>query len=127
MHPDIREIFEPLRLAVIAWDLDDHDVFCLIGTAALDTPRVASAYALHMRDFIQENLEREFSWSEAVAEIYRRTFFDIEHAKKYGTEELAQRGNDSLKEFVTYLTTSMQMDAAVMGSTSPTEHSSASH
>lgn len=111
MTPEISAIFEPLRLAITEQNYDDSDVFDLIGAAAEQSPITAVAYALHMRDFIRENSEREFTWAEAVAEVYRRTYFDEEQATKYGTQEVCKAGIDTMRNLAEYLTGSLKMDA----------------
>lgn len=108
----IQQIFEPLRLAIIAREYEDADAFELIGGAIMDNPQGAFAYSMHMRDFIFENQTRQFSWSEAIAEVYRRTYFDIDHARKYGTEGLVEAGEDTLRKFVEYIVGSLNMDSA---------------
>lgn len=87
------------------------DLLDLIGSfAGDDSGPVAKALALHARDALAET-NCTITYPELIAEIYWRSFFDPEHASKYGTSQMVEKGPHMLREFANYLIASFAMDA----------------
>ena len=95
------EKFEREYLRTQEWT--DIDLFTMIGHFATVDSGIASALSLHTADILSSTQE-EVDYTYLVGEVYRRTFFDIEHAQKYGTAMIAN-DPDRLKHFVNYLIT----------------------
>lgn len=114
MSDTIEIIFEPLKQALMARSYSAADVFHIIGGFAETSPPVAQAMAFHCRDIVAaaEAEGTEYTYKEVLVEMYRRTFFALEHAEKYGTANLIEQGEDMLRSFADYLITSLDMDDA---------------
>lgn len=112
MNKDLEAIFRPLKDRLEGSDLTDIDLVELIGGFAVSSPPVAQALAYHARDFMRECNAAELvaSYSSIIAETYRRTFFDAEHAVTYGTTEMLDKGPEMLKAFTAYLVCCIDMD-----------------
>ena len=127
MTPQIQEIFQPLHDILMAGDMEDSDVFDLLGNFSQETPAIAVAMSFHIRDYILERAEEQFGWNEVISEAYRRTFFDEPHARKYGTQEMLERGPDYLKKFVDYMTGNLKMDEHMVGTLFPIQETAHNH
>lgn len=109
MDQQMQAIFAPLIPVFAARNFQPADLFELIGQFVETNPGVAQAMAYHARDILMEATSPATS-SAHVTEVYRRTFFDIEYAQKYGTSEMLEKGTETMKSFAEYLVTSFQMD-----------------
>lgn len=95
------QYFEPLKKAFLSQDFYVADVFDMLGGFAGTWPDVAKAMSYHIRDILIEYANADDGdddtntkpWTETVTEAYRRTFFDPEHAAKYGTARFATPEN----------------------------------
>lgn len=116
MTPEIKRIFEPVAAAICRQDLSIGDLLNIIGGFAGTSPRIAQAMAFHARDFMGElddARDDTRTYSNIIAETYRRTFFDEEQATKYGTEALYEQGPETLKSFADHLLSCFAMDVAM--------------
>lgn len=87
---------EQFQLVVKAFERTDH-----LGSGSLlqsvaaffeNAPDCAYALAAHGSDIQEENDPFDFmnkDWKEIYLEAYRRAFYDVEQAAKYGTEHIA--------------------------------------
>lgn len=102
-----------LKSVILGQEYTERDAFHLVGSYALNEPQIAAALAFHIRDITQEMFDTvearaqlaavsegaedgdalefsvELDYSVILADAYERTFFNQEHAAKYGTEVFA--------------------------------------
>jgi len=128
MKQEIKTIFQPLHDAIMNCDMNASNVFDWLGGFTEGNPAVATALAYHMRDYLYEIGNPEITpWGIAVAEAYRRAFFDAEFAHRYGTQELLEQGEGKLKDLVNFMTHSLSSDSAVASSLFPAQVSTRGH
>ena len=109
MDKEMQAVFAPLVSVFAARNFQSGDLYELIGQFIGTNPEVAQAMAFHARDILMGG-EPPTTHSAVITEVYRRTFFDVDYATKYGTSQLLERGAETMKSFVEYLATSFQMD-----------------
>lgn len=131
MDQEMNEIFAPLQAAIMAREYSKADVFDLLGSFAEGTPVVAAAMCFHLRDYFTTEETESTPWNAVLCELYRRTFFDIETATLYGTQEMAQQGPALMRQFVEFLSGNLRMDSAIdhasAGNHFPEQQSNHSH
>lgn len=110
MDKKMTQIFAPLKDAIESRDMGADDIFEIIGNFTVVNPGLAGAMALHARDFIREAQNPDMTYSQLTAEVYRRTYFDPEAMKTYGTDELVNSTPELLQKFVEHLIQSFKMD-----------------
>jgi hypothetical protein len=110
MDPQMTQIFAPLKQAIESQPLALADLMEIIGGFSGTSPGIAQAMSFHARDIDIEGAAS--SYPTLISEVYRRTFFDIEHATKYGTTDMLDQGSEVLTDFVTHMVGSITMDAA---------------
>ena len=105
---DTKMIFAPLRAKLA----EQHYSLADLMEAAFnwienDKPAIGLAMFQHMRDIDAEqrtipNDSPDYitGWGALMGEVYWRTFFDLDHAQKYGTTDLIESGPDTLQRFV---------------------------
>jgi hypothetical protein len=113
MHKDVQVIFDQLRQTLIKQELTDADLFdCIAGFASSPNPMIAHALASHARDICQDAEEGSYmEYSVLIAEVYRRTFFDLEAAKLYGTEYIPLSGPENLMGLASHLLQACALEA----------------
>lgn len=121
MDTNIEKIFSPVRAVIMSGDYGMADIFGFIAGFTLSSPEVAHAFSRHMIDFLEEKKCLPWQPNEAIAECYRRTFFDREKATLYGTEGLLDQGEERMQDFANYIVTSIQADRLQAASSSPTD------
>lgn len=135
MDTERQRLTNRLHSILTSNEFTERDAFHLVGTLATTEPTVAGALAFHIRDLIQEQMDRatgeaeqimrdngaeegdpfeidvEINYSEVVADAYERTFFSPSHAALYGTEVFA--GDlPKLTKLVEFLQTMVDIDEA---------------
>lgn len=117
MDPKMHQIFEPLRQTLEARPYTDIDLFDLIGSMGAVGSEFSAAMALHSRDILQEAEDKDatIDYSCVVAEVYRRTFYDVDHARKYGTSRIVESpdGEAILQSLANNLMQNLAMDQAL--------------
>lgn len=100
-------------------------VFDMIAQYAPQSAGIAYAIASHARDiFVEKADDDTWTVTDTVVELYRRTFFDVTHAEKYGTQNLAGNRRNA-ESFVAFLET--QYDIADHGYANVTPITAARH
>lgn len=129
MKPEMQAAFAPLQQRLQAKEYTDVDLLELIGEFAGHDPRVAQALAFHARDILVEHdqASQEVQYSCVLVEVYRRTFFDEETAKKYGTEHIPEKGPEELQALSTFLIHSLDADDMVASAGCFTPSSTETH
>lgn len=108
MSPEMTAIFLPLKNTLEAREFTVVDILAVIeGFLGSQNIPTAAAFTTHTRRAIEE-LPDTATVSEVIAESYRRTFFDAEHAKEFGTDYLLNEG--MLPAFVDHLVNCYAMD-----------------
>lgn len=116
MVKNIETIFAPLKATIEAQPLTLADLMELIGSFAQSHPVVGAAMAFNARDIYVEHLEGKSNtdtvnlYSQFIAEVYRRTFFNEESARRYGTADMLDSGEETLRGFADFVTASYAME-----------------
>lgn len=105
----MQAIFAPLKTTLESRQFGFSDLLEVIAGFIPGSPKIAHALALHARDICDEDPEQT-NLSVVVAEVYRRTFFDREHAEKYDTADMLDRGEEMMKSFADHLCGCFAMD-----------------
>lgn len=109
MDAELELAFAPLKHAIEQQELSDVDLLDFIGGYALDNPRITQALAFHARDYLIEAGSSDVTYSAVIAEVYRRTFFDPDTSKLYGTDGVFA-SRDALREFADMMTQRLTVD-----------------
>jgi hypothetical protein len=106
MTPEVEAIFQPLHEAFLEQKHEMADILDMLAGFSDDphTSRIATALSLHARDILREDATFIERPPHLLSEMYRRTFFDVDTARVYGSSSLCEEGGEKmLKEFVDYL------------------------
>lgn len=93
-------IFAPLKAALEARPTTLADLQELIAGFLQTDQQVGYAMLMHSRDIDLELVQAKeppMAYPQLVAEIYRRTFFDLDYAALYHTQAMLKKGPDALK------------------------------
>lgn len=104
------EIFGPLSKAIEEANYGYEAVFEYFGAAALGGQHLVAAAAFNARDFVIEQQGSLPSPTKVMQEIYWRTFFREDTARKYETAQMLDAGEEVLRQFVEYMVGSLKMD-----------------
>ena len=110
MDQEIEQAFAPLKQALTTREFTDADLMDLIGEMGMLNERYGAAMAFHARDIINEWGDRNVSYGEITAEVYRRTFYDREYAKVHGTEQMLDKGIKTLTQFAQFVAGGLDVD-----------------
>lgn len=104
--------FEPLKARLQAKGYTDVELFELIGNFVDLDPVIGKAMAFHSRDILTEHDHNntKVEYTAVITEVYRRVFYDVDAAAKYGTEHMPQHGAEKLKAMTDYLIHSLDAD-----------------
>lgn len=128
MDPKIQAIFEPLRVAIEAQPYTAADLMVLLGNFIEIHPVVGKAACYHASDIFQEPQAGDtFAW--IIAEVYRRTFFDVNYATIYGTTKLLDAGEEAMKGMVEHVLACLVTDEIITRAmvASPPQNSAGNH
>ncbi len=109
MDQQTETYFAQLKGALEGQEYGLPDLLHVIGEfAGSERPYVGAALANHARDILEELPDdQELSYNDLIAETYRRTFYDEEGSKKYGTQYM--REDDMLGAFSEHMVRSYEM------------------
>lgn len=116
---DTHMIFAPLKAALEAQPSRLADLMQLIAGFNESDPGMGQAMTLHVRDIDMEQSQIPAGsegaiegWPSLIAEVYRRTFFDLDYARLYGTTAMLKAGPDALQRLAQSIIDGLLMDNA---------------
>jgi hypothetical protein len=105
------QVFEPLRQVLAKQTFFDYTLYDIIADFVTVQPQVAYAMASHARDITQHEADEDMTYTDLVIEVYRRTFYDPDKSKEYGTSFYAD-DPAMLQQLTNFMVDSYAMDAA---------------